>query len=181
MIPFEAFPKIPRLSRECVITEKLDGTNAQVFISDDLSEVAFGSRNRWITPTDDNYGFARWGTEHLEELKRLGPGRHFGEWWGLGIQRNYGMPEKRWSLFNVGRWADKELPACVSLVPVLYQGEFHETGVNHALANLRDGGSAASPGFMNPEGIVIYHTQSKALYKKTLEHDEEPKGKAARG
>lgn len=26
--PFEKFPKIPRLRREAVITEKIDGTNA---------------------------------------------------------------------------------------------------------------------------------------------------------
>lgn len=29
---FESFAKIARLNRECVITEKIDGTNAQVFI-----------------------------------------------------------------------------------------------------------------------------------------------------
>lgn len=178
MVDFEAFPKIPRLTRECVITEKLDGTNAQVFISDDLSEVAFGSRNRWITVENDNYGFARWATENLDELKKLGPGRHYGEWWGLGIQRTYGLKEKRFTLFNVGRWENETLPACVSLVPVLYRGEFHDTAINHALANLRDGGSVAAPGFMDPEGIVIYHTQSKSLYKKTLNGDETYKGKA---
>jgi hypothetical protein len=30
MIPYEPFPKIPRLSRDCTITEKIDGTAAQV-------------------------------------------------------------------------------------------------------------------------------------------------------
>jgi hypothetical protein len=29
---FQDFGKIPRLTRQCVVTEKLDGTNAQVFI-----------------------------------------------------------------------------------------------------------------------------------------------------
>lgn len=29
---FAEFPKIARLSRECVITEKIDGTNAQVVV-----------------------------------------------------------------------------------------------------------------------------------------------------
>lgn len=33
MIDFVQFKKIPRLSRECVITEKIDGTNAQIFIT----------------------------------------------------------------------------------------------------------------------------------------------------
>jgi hypothetical protein len=31
---FEAFPKIPRLKRDMVITEKIDGTNACVLIED---------------------------------------------------------------------------------------------------------------------------------------------------
>jgi hypothetical protein len=29
-VEFAGFPKIARLSRECVITEKIDGTNAQI-------------------------------------------------------------------------------------------------------------------------------------------------------
>lgn len=32
MLDFEGFPKMARLSREVVITEKIDGTNAQVLI-----------------------------------------------------------------------------------------------------------------------------------------------------
>lgn len=49
---FEAFPKIPRLSRYCVITEKIDGTNAQIYIGDN-GEFAAGSRTRWITPEQE--------------------------------------------------------------------------------------------------------------------------------
>jgi hypothetical protein len=29
---FESFPRMARLSRECVISEKIDGTNAQIAI-----------------------------------------------------------------------------------------------------------------------------------------------------
>jgi len=32
MLPFQKFNKIPRLSREVVISEKIDGTNAQICI-----------------------------------------------------------------------------------------------------------------------------------------------------
>lgn len=39
------------------LTEKIDGTNAQVYIADDGRVVA-GSRTRWISPEDDNFGFA---------------------------------------------------------------------------------------------------------------------------
>jgi hypothetical protein len=28
---------------------------------------------------------------------------------------------------------------------------------------------------MNPEGVVIYHTASGQLFKKTIENDEKPK------
>jgi hypothetical protein len=29
---FQSFSKIPRLMRECVVTEKIDGSNAQILI-----------------------------------------------------------------------------------------------------------------------------------------------------
>ena len=90
MIEFEGFPKIARLSREAIITEKIDGTNAQIYIGED-GQIIAGSRTRWITPDSDNFGFARWGEQHRVELAALGPGRHFGEWWGSGIQRGYGL------------------------------------------------------------------------------------------
>ena len=78
---FKGFPKMARLSREIIVTEKIDGTNAQVFITDD-GDVMAGSRTRWIYPGDDNFGFAAWVQEHRDELLTLGPGQHFGEWWG---------------------------------------------------------------------------------------------------
>jgi hypothetical protein len=61
-------------------------------------------------------------------------------------------------------------------VPVIYQGLFHEQAWTQCLENLKQLGSYASPGFMNPEGIVIFHVPSQYLFKKTLEKDEEPKG-----
>lgn len=107
---FKEFPKIPRLSRDMVITEKLDGTNACIYIGED-GEFLTGSRTRWITPgkQTDNYGFSQWAHSHKDELLKLGPGLHFGEWWGSGIQRKYGLSEKRFSLFAVHRWEDPAL------------------------------------------------------------------------
>ena len=170
---FEEFPKIARLSRECIITEKLDGTNAQIYIGEN-GEFLTGSRTRWITPEDDNYGFSRWAHEHKEELLALGPGRHFGEWWGQGIQRKYPIGEKRFSLFNVFRWGDTR-PSCCHVVPTLYRGEFTTMAVENCIKNLRELGSVAAPGFMNPEGVVIFHTAANFGFKKTLEKDEAPK------
>ncbi len=174
---FEPFAKIARLSRDIIITEKIDGTNAQVVVSDDGTELRAGSRTRWVTPAEDNYGFARWVEAHRDELLTLGPGRHFGEWWGQGIQRNYSMTEKRFSLFNVSRWEDDATrPACCYCVPVLYRGPFVQSAWQGALSQLALKGSVAAPGFMKPEGIVIFHPQGNVGFKKTIEKDEEPKG-----
>lgn len=174
---FQSFRKIPRLSRECLITEKLDGTNAQITISEDGSEFLIGSRNRWITPGADNYGFAKWAMANKEELLKLGPGTHYGEWWGPGIGRGYGVAEKKFSLFNVSRWSNNAIrPACCDVVPLLYQGPFTTNAVEAALAKLGVTGSIASPGFMRPEGVVVYHVQAGVYFKKTLENDGQPKG-----
>lgn len=223
---FQGFPKIARLSRECIITEKLDGTNAQIFIwgsevvlSDGTKagprpdnipwlwtwhggcgiwSIAAGSRTRWITEVDDNHGFAKWVIENVGDsgLFALGHGRHFGEWWGSGINRGYGLSKKRFSLFNVTRWClfgqkpkriptadpriekwQEALPACCRLVPVLYRGVFQTQACEQALHILRENGSVAAPGFKNPEGIVCFHTAANVGFKKTLEKDEVPKGK----
>lgn len=174
MFEFKEFKKIPRLNREVFVTEKLDGTNACVVVSDDGS-VAAQSRSRFITPENDNYGFAKWVAAHAEELKQLGPGYHYGEWWGQGIQRNYGLTEKRFSLFNVDRWS-AERPACCHVVPVITKAVGFET-VNEALSWLGRNGSVAAPGFMKPEGVIAYHTASGQYFKATLERDDEWKGK----
>lgn len=169
-VPFEAFPSISRLSRNCVVTEKIDETNGQVCVLED-GRVLAGSRTRWITPEDDNAGFARWVAEHEEELRTgLGVGRHFGEWWGSGIQRRYGLSEKRFSLFNAGRWGS-ERPECCHVVPTLYAGIFTSTAVDEVLAQLATEGSRAAPGFMDPEGVVVYVAASRTLFKKTLKGD----------
>ena len=39
------------------------------------------------------------------------------------------------------------------------------------LRELSQYGSSMVPGFMNPEGIMIYHTHSKRLFKVTLDND----------
>lgn len=197
---FQEFPKMARLSRECIVTEKIDGTNAQVYITED-GQFLTGSRNRWITPENDNFGFSRWAHDHKDELMTLGVGRHFGEWWGSGIQRGYGLPkgEKRFSLFNVSRWvlagqtpgvkskawdnaakAWKEtlqdvLPACCGLVPVILRGDFDTSSVSTAIERLKTLGSVAAPGFMDPEGIVVFHTAGMVGFKKTIKDDETPK------
>lgn len=176
-ITFEPFPKMSRLSRNCVITEKLDGTNAQVIITDD-GQVGAGSRTRLITPgkDTDNYGFAAWVQDNKEDLLNLGPGRHFGEWYGRGIQRNYDLDHRRFALFNVSRWNIHNIPKCCHVVPVLSNGIFTDALINGAMEILYHDGSWAVAGWEKPEGIVIYHTAANILCKKTFENDEAGKG-----
>jgi RNA ligase-like protein len=177
---FQDFPKMARWSRDIIITEKIDGTNAQVCIGE-AGEFFVGSRTRWITPEDDNHGFARWAFENKDELMKLGPGRHFGEWWGSGVQRGYGLTkgDKRFSLFNTSRWSDASVrPACCHVVPVLYQGPMVNGVVDQYIEMLRATGSMAADGFMDPEGIVLFHTAANFGFKKTLKKDEVPKSLA---
>lgn len=176
---FAAFAKIARLTRECFITEKLDGTNASITITED-GQFLVGSRTRWITPEDDNYGFAKWAHANRDELMRLGVGSHFGEWWGQGIQRNYDLTEKRFSLFNTSRWGNEAVrPKCCHVVPVLASGMFDTVMAENWVNRLRLDGSYAAPGFMKPEGIVVFHAAANLCFKKTLDKDEEWKGKSA--
>lgn len=196
-IEFLAFPKMARLSREAVITEKIDGTNAAIVIGpgdpNDPHVIATRlngcapdwvmkaqSRNRFITPGDDNYGFAAWAVSNAESLFELGEGRHFGEWWGKGIARNYGLAERRFSLFNTQRWGETR-PSCCHVVPVLWRGNFDTNVADFLVSELRKKGSLAAPGFMKPEGIIVFHTAAGIGFKKTLEHDEKPKSQVARG
>ena len=192
---FQMFPKMGRYSRDVVVTEKIDGTNAQILITED-GDFLTGSRKRWITPEQDNFGFSRWAHEHKDELMQLGVGRHFGEWWGSKIQRGYGLVngDKRFSLFNTIRWClhDEDpqqipcgdprmvkmqdcLPACVGLVPVLWNGNFDDLCIGAILDDLARFGSRAEKGFMNPEGIVIFHTAANVGFKKTIKDDGIPK------
>jgi len=184
---FEEFPKIPRLFRDCTITEKIDGTNAQVAIyhskdpdkptqnplavwcvgeGEMILYMFAGSRKRWIAIGDDNFGFANWVQENSADLFDLGPGRHYGEWWGQGIQRKYGLDHKRFSLINTKRWGD-ERPECCHVVPIIYEGPFYMDAVTEAAHTLEVEGSMAAPGFMQPEGVIIFHHHANLCFKYT--------------
>ena len=200
-LQFQSFGKIPRWSREICITEKIDGTNAQVAIFDrneiqkheiDNPTVPFlsvkdengydwlmiaGSRKRWISKDDDNYGFGAWVSENREELVKLGPGRHYGEWWGKGIQGRYNdfVDDKRFSLFNVSLFNAENAPECCLVVPIIYNGLVSDEKIWQSVKLLKDKGSIAAPGCMNAEGIMIYHIAGNCYFKKTLENDQQHK------
>lgn len=197
---FGKMPSIARLSREMIITEKIDGTNASVTVTPEGRVVA-GKRGGYIFDPKDNFDFPAWVEAHADELLHLGPGCHFGEWWGWKIQRAYGLAKDEWrfSLFNVKRWSDeiprpattigdlaaiaegkevRQRPACCHVVPVLFRGPFETDGVYAVMDALKRNGSAAAPGFMRPEGVVIFHNAGDGyLFKKTFEKDEEGKSR----
>ena len=192
LLEFKPWPKIPRLTNERFhITEKIDGTNACIIvknkndidfsgkhiseyetykykIAETKDKVLFAqSRNKFITPNDDNFGFAKWVLENAEELSYLGYGHHFGEWWGKGIGRGYGLTERRFSLFNVGIWNEENKPKCCHVVP--YLGNFIfgnlQIEIDYFLTTLIREGSYAVDGFKNPEGIMVYSELAKQYWK----------------
>lgn len=221
-LDFLAWPSIPRLNRNMIVTEKIDGTNAAIIIEhhgvysgedavhyverheDDWStfrvtdsetfpgqhevfEIGAQSRKRLIHPGDDNFGFAAWVWDNATALlDALGEGRHYGEWWGSGIQRGYSLAkgEKRFSLFNVSRYSGIDFQSYgltnVSTVPLLWEGPFDMGVISGLVEELkRDGSFAADLGvgtrFHNPEGVVVFHQAANQVFKVTCENDESPK------
>lgn len=222
---FKSFGEIKRLTKiEFSITQKLHGTNAQVYIfpaftylecisfeeankeafiesylqkypeyssiklmqnAGDINAVGVfgesldlvcGSRTRWIYPGDDNFGFAAFVHAHKQEfIEKLGPGKHFGEWCGPGINSGEGFKEKTFVLFNWNREYPNGLPPQTVIVPVLVADAYHgDRGlwqtVDDTMKDLKENGSKAVPGFMRPEGVVV--TVAGARYKKVFEAEE---------
>jgi hypothetical protein len=201
---FTKYAKTPRLYRDIMITEKIDGTNAAIAIVRAESPSAGGdpyvlgelvgeadhalvyaqSRKRVIVPGADNYGFASWVAANAAGLvEALGYGIHFGEWWGQGIQRKYDQQAKMFSLFNVTRYSylavhvdASDVPG-LRVVPKLYEGVFSQAAIDGCVDHLRTEGSAAAPGFMRAEGVIVRHQAAGQVFKVLLENDELPKGR----
>ncbi len=198
---FQRFPSLTRFSHDWTITEKIDGTNACIIFHAD-SRAAWGdeeydyaiidkvgpcfvyaqSRNNLIYPSRDNAGFAAWVKENSKALYlALGEGRHYGEWCGSNIQRRYDIPVKKFALFNTHRWRElTENPLIdgqLTCVPVLAEGYMDNPGqvAEGVMELLKRRGSVFSPGFMNPEGVVMRHNPSGTVFKKTFEYDEQGK------
>lgn len=201
-VEFQAFPKLPRYNREIIITEKIDGTNAAVGITED-GYVYAQSRKKLIYPgKQDNAGFAGWVEQNKDNLREtLGPGLHFGEWYGSGIQRGYGLTNgaKLFALFNVSRWtvgdiipndddenaffpypwapkAELAQVPNLTVAPVLGVAPSlkHHEFIEKVFLDLKRTGSQVTEarGFERPEGIVIWHTHGNVGFKWTFEKDE---------
>lgn len=158
---FESFEDIKKLGNAVLfITQKIHGSNAQVFIYPSYGgvlDLAVGSRTRWIAPGNDNYGFAEFVYANKQEfIDKLGPGRHYGEWAGPGINSGEGLDKKTFVLFDHWRYPeDRPLPPNTVVVPVLYSGPFDMSKVKECMDDLKNVGSKLVPGYMRPEGIVV--------------------------
>jgi|SRR6185436_7882699 len=206
-LTFEAWPKIPRWANDTVtVTEKIDGTNAAVIIlpyqidhepliqdgyakvyasEDDPDAKGFTfatqSRKRFIKPgkETDNAGFAQWAWDNaIALIQLLGYGKHYGEWWGRGIQRGYDQEGKRFSLFRPWRYEHlaltDEVPG-LGVVPTLYTGGWDGLTVSEEIDKLEKQGSKAAPGFMLPEGVIIQSALAQSTYKAFTWDDGRPK------
>ena len=70
------------------------------------------------------------------------------------------------------------MPQVNAVVPKLYEGLFSTDETRRQTDLLRENGSVAAPGFMKPEGVVVFHVHANTLFKVTLEKDELPKALA---
>ena len=176
MTEFIPFPKIPRgtSGEQITITEKLDGTNACIIVQiniDGIPEViSVQSRKRIIGVGDDNYGFAQWVYDQGPQLaEKLGEGYHYGEWYGLGIQKNPHMKTtKRLALFNSERWQDgrQQRPEGVECVPILYEGPWTDEIIDSTMFQLRMDATELQ---YKAEGIVIWYHKSRRYEKFTYD------------
>jgi hypothetical protein len=168
-LEFKPWPKIARFSQnQIVVTEKIDGTNACVVIKD-KNIIACQSRNNFITPENDNMGFARWAWGNEEELVKLGEGHHFGEWAGPGIQKNpHNLLEKTFFLFNVFRPIES-IPEIVKRVPILYQGSYSDKVIEETMLSLLKRSKEEK---YTPEGIIIYFMNTRTYMKHTFRNTE---------
>ena len=182
MVPdFESFPDIKKLgSAALFITQKIHGSNAQIYVfqTETGLDLICGSRSRWIAPGDDNFGFAEMVHANKQEfIDKLGPGRHYGEWAGPGINSGEGLKTKTFVLFDHWKYPpERPLPPNTVIVPVLYSGAFDMSKVEEAMNDLRTNGSKLVAGFMRPEGVVV---RIKGERYKVVFQAEEAKWKQA--
>lgn len=99
--------------RTYIGTVKLHGSNAGITVLD--GEISYRSRSRFLTPEDDNHGFAKHMAAHHEDvcslMLPLGDATVFGEWCGAGIQKGVGISaeQKMFVVFAAkvgGEWID---------------------------------------------------------------------------
>ena len=172
-VEFEPWAKIPRaVLGGCIISMKMNGTNACIIIKDG-KVVGVQSRKRMINigKENDNYGFASYVAQNMEKVLQLGEGRHYGEWAGLGIQKNpHNLESKTFFLFDTRRWGEHNVPPeGIEVVEILHQGEYSRTIIDDVMNTLKT--RSETEGW-KAEGIVVYLPKIKAMEKHTFEYSK---------
>lgn len=177
-IEFKAYPKTQRFFNESItISEKIDGTNGVLYVDHASRTVLAGSRSRWLvddgTRSWDNHGFGTWVKENEEKLLNLPEGFHYGEWYGRGINRNYGLKDRRFMLFNLERYVnlfnELDLPTALepeTVIAFLTGDEDLHDQLKCIRESLQENGSLHVPGFMKTEGIILRFRLSAKVYKE---------------
>lgn len=193
---YNSFPSIERLENiYCIISEKIDGTNGLIEINE--TNVRFGSRNRYISFSDDNAGFANFFKDYEARFKDAAkdittdesyPLRIYGEWFGRGIQRGYGLKDKffmPFSFFYGEKLIEYQVPNVIA-PNIMYTGKFSMEVVSACMQQLKLNGSGIVKGYKQPEGIVIFFPKYNFRLKETFdgakwkdalpksEHDKKP-------
>ena len=195
-VNYNSFPSIERLENiYCIISEKIDGTNSLIEINE--TNVRFGSRNRYISFSDDNAGFANFFKDYEARFEDAAkdittdesyPLRIYGEWFGCGIQRGYGLKDKFFMPFN-SFYSEKLIEYQVPNViapNIMYTGKFSMEVVDTCMQQLKLNGSGVVKDYKQPEGIVIFFPKYNFRLKETFdgakwkdalpksEHDKKP-------
>ena len=170
---FQPWPKISRsVLGDCVMSMKMDGTNACVIIEEGKI-VGVQSRKRMINvgKDNDNFGFASYVSQNEAKFLQLGEGRHYGEWAGLGIQKNpHNLENKQFFLFDTRRWGEHNPPPeGINVVEVLYQGEYTKSKVDEVMNELKT--RSETEGW-KAEGIVVYFPKLSTMEKHTFEYSK---------
>jgi hypothetical protein len=165
---FRQFPTIRNYTGTCIITEKIDGTNACIGVEDGL--ILAGSRNRWLNPAQDNFGFAAWVAANEFNLTALPNGRWYGEWWGAGIQRRYNKKEKYFTPFS-DKFIDYASATMTNIypLPVIYAGRYSDEVLYETLMRLEATGSRLDANTPS-EGVVVYFSKDRSGFKAKLEN-----------
>lgn len=169
MPEFKAYKKTSRLENvTCRITEKLDGTNALIYIDHDTNTILAGSRSRWLmanSKTKDNFGFGAWVEANRDELLKLPNGYHYGEWVGKGIQRGYNMSDRQLYLFNQD-YLEAFQCKCVKFVPFIkmYSLSYLQTIIDQLQEQFIKTGSILDSN-TKAEGLIIELSQGVSTTK----------------
>ena len=171
---FHAFPEVEHICKTHMrITQKVHGSNCQIYIyeEDGTKKLKVGTKNRWLSLDDDNYGVCKFVHDNAEFFLQFSLGHHYGEWAGKGINSGEGMKERMLFLFsNPARYEGITFHPNVTFVPEMYNGVLDQSQIEYWMTFLKANGSFIVPGFMNVEGIIAEINGKR--YKKVFKKEE---------